>query len=181
MSTLINRPRWRCSWKRRRSVSDSHPNWPRSHRELAITDSTFGRPRYRIHNSNRAPLLSSVYLFVLQPLHSCRKLQGVPPPNNTLLPSELLQPIELRGTQPGTTYRLKLLFWNATHNAWPAWTLSLPTGLVVLLFFFFLLILMFVAVAYKICDDRLAIWIYLTNRLCVVCCATRQRPSHRPI
>ena len=55
-------------------------------------------------------------------------IQGVPPPNNTLLPTELLQPIELRGVQPGTNYHFRLLFWNATLNAWPAWTLTLPTG-----------------------------------------------------
>ncbi|KAI9561811.1 hypothetical protein GHT06_012772 [Daphnia sinensis] len=54
--------------------------------------------------------------------------QGVPPPNNTLLPTELLQPIELRGVQPGTNYHFRLLFWNATLNAWPAWTLTLPTA-----------------------------------------------------
>ena len=31
-------------------------------------------------------------------------VQGVPPPNTTLLPAELQSPVELRGVQPGTNY-----------------------------------------------------------------------------
>lgn len=71
--------------------------------------------------------------FLFMPAYKIDAIQGVPPPNNTLLPAELLQPIELRGVQPGTNYRFRLLFWNATLNAWPAWTLTLATG-----FFYFL-------------------------------------------
>jgi len=54
--------------------------------------------------------------------------KGVPPPNATLLPAELLEPVELRGTEPGTDYRLRLLFWNSTVSAWPSWTATVPTA-----------------------------------------------------
>jgi hypothetical protein len=39
--------------------------------------------------------------------HQILKLmQGVPSPNNTLLPAELQSPVELRGVQPGTLYHV---------------------------------------------------------------------------
>lgn len=54
--------------------------------------------------------------------------QGIPQPNTTFTPSQVVAGVKLTRALPGTKYDFQLYYTNATINDYPTWTASITTG-----------------------------------------------------
>lgn len=54
--------------------------------------------------------------------------QGIPQPNTTFTPSQVVEGVKLTRALPGTKYDFQLYYTNATINDYPTWTASITTG-----------------------------------------------------
>ncbi|XP_069999434.1 tyrosine-protein phosphatase 10D-like, partial [Penaeus vannamei] len=53
--------------------------------------------------------------------------QGIPQPNTTFTPSQVVEGVKLTRALPGTKYDFQLYYTNATINDYPTWTASITT------------------------------------------------------